>query len=1485
MSNLTADYDAVVSIIAISGDVTVAGVLVSFALQTFVALVCILAFSLLRPHGSNRYIFQPRLEFAEKEVDTAPDPLDKRPLAWTKPIFKRAKGHHKVTRLGLDATMFLELNKYLFLTFVVLTCIGVPYSIFNLYFTDITGSSANNGIDQTVYDSVTNNGSAVVTPAPTATTTSIIRPSPTLPSISLQVRCGSSWANANSTCGGICLIDADCPNGLLCYRDVIACSNTSKSISFALRLESEASTDPPVNASLIVTSGLSSLTLLQIDTKSSWFWLPTALTWIFSIVAYGMLFKLCQLYVKHRRFYFTTAEFLEQVSHRTLLITYIPNIKTSQELVEFVHLRDPSLEIDEATINRNSTRLGKLLQEHKEKTKELEVLLTNIFETEDSEKLGSSVREETDSTALVENQPHTLSDDLYNASHQHSGSSVSALEAGHEPQDNYKFQSKTSRIKDDILKQLRTKSKTQQERADEVKVLESEINKLEEAIEAIRSIPEDQNPSNGSGFLSLRTPQQAHRLIKTLKSHPKYIKKFGGLHIKFAPEFPDIYWSNIGRSPAEIYTRRFFAVVITVAVTVGFIMLLGILSTLQNLTVLFQNNASALLWLQSNPGWQNFFQTFLCPIPVAICNVLLPYILEFITFLQGVKSGAGCDRSIIYKNYVFNMIQIFLFALISGMIQNNAATTSQLPTYVYTDPVLNQVVTAIESLAQNSYFYITMLASFYAGFGFEILQGLKLIISFIRRQFFKLTPRDEYELNGMAKMDFVQFYVTLVMAFTISLTFSIIAPFILPFSMLFFGITFVVMKYQLMYVYEVERETHGSFFPKLFNVLSVSVFFFQLITLLVVFAQNASTSYSPADSIPAFKQWMILAPLPIITALLWLWMRMFRIPQGLYCVDDLLELSDPESKASKASPATFAAEAGKDVRLSLKYQVFNHEFVTPLPRVLLDPKYTSQRIQECYTPRVRAPQDPNDPRVRAWALSLPSLQARKQDIAKRLLRGGKASELSYQEIQDLSMGQLEAMGGVPPESLEELSIQDKVAVEIERELAGNIGSAAESSHDDEDPPADASNSREETPSVVVPEIVVEEPRDEATDEEVVEALFEDPVEQTKTSMSETERSSEEPTDLVEKTVSVEEIVIVEEGPLIYDEVALVDLRSSNEVEAVPAEASMDVEMVIIRASIPRLAPDQELKNEESLLIVDENAEDFDEGPKNLPGTEIPEPVDKTQSHNPFVTESELFLDAIEGPEVAGQVEDGSKSLEPNISAAEPPLFEQVDRSDFGVKVPETHSTDVEPAVIEHIEEPEVNVSEPYVIEEEPPIEQGGDLSVFETKEIAPASDEPEIYYVRKADPVIVTSLEVDVLNPREHIVGKDHYVEYEVVSKMSIPNYPQTGNARRRYRDFDAFRKDLVYEFPTRNFAPIPPKVSVLFNKSQDVVEARRLAFASFLKSVAADSYIHTRSMALRRFLLDESYSPIERIISGSTGWGSSLLSPLSSYFETPSKE
>jgi hypothetical protein len=186
-----------------------------------------------------------------------------------------------------------------------------------------------------------------------------------------------------------------------------------------------------------------------------------------------------------------------------------------------------------------------------------------------------------------------------------------------------------------------------------------------------------------------------------------------------------------------------------------------------------------------------------------------------------------------------------------------------------------------------------------------MVQGVQVVVGFIRRKFFVSTPRQEFEANQPRSLDSSVHYSTLCTTFLISMGFCVISPIVLPskfyffymnvildqffkisnlyihekkilVGMLIFGFAFIIMKYQTMYVYENRTESGGTWWPKVFNLISIGVGFGQCITLTIVFAASRDLPGTAA------KPWIALTPLPFLTAALWAFVHVRVAPRAAF---------------------------------------------------------------------------------------------------------------------------------------------------------------------------------------------------------------------------------------------------------------------------------------------------------------------------------------------------------------------------------------------------------------------------------------------------------------------------------------------------------------------------------------------------------------------------------------------------------------------------
>lgn len=96
-------------------------------------------------------------------------------------------------------------------------------------------------------------------------------------------------------------------------------------------------------------------------------------------------------------------------------------------------------------------------------------------------------------------------------------------------------------------------------------------------------------------------------------------------------------------------------------------------------------------------------------------------------------------------------------------------------------------------------------------------------------------------------------YADNLFVFTICMGFALVAPLILPFALAFFAGALVVYKRMILFVYEPEFESAGTFWPKTYRRMVASLYFMQLALLCVLITNEA------------FKEVAWLAPLPLLT--------------------------------------------------------------------------------------------------------------------------------------------------------------------------------------------------------------------------------------------------------------------------------------------------------------------------------------------------------------------------------------------------------------------------------------------------------------------------------------------------------------------------------------------------------------------------------------------------------------------------------------------
>ena len=110
----------------------------------------------------------------------------------------------------------------------------------------------------------------------------------------------------------------------------------------------------------------------------------------------------------------------------------------------------------------------------------------------------------------------------------------------------------------------------------------------------------------------------------------------------------------------------------------------------------------------------------------------------------------------------------------------------------------------------------------------QLLQIGPILVQQFYRTFLCKTPRDYAEVFAPRMYNFGWGYPVPVFMFVVILVYSTISPLILVFGVIYFAMSYLVCKYQLLYVYFHSYEVAGRMWPMVFSRIIIGLIIFEL---------------------------------------------------------------------------------------------------------------------------------------------------------------------------------------------------------------------------------------------------------------------------------------------------------------------------------------------------------------------------------------------------------------------------------------------------------------------------------------------------------------------------------------------------------------------------------------------------------------------------------------------------------------------------------
>jgi len=279
---------------------------------------------------------------------------------------------------------------------------------------------------------------------------------------------------------------------------------------------------------------------------------------------------------------------------------------------------------------------------------------------------------------------------------------------------------------------------------------------------------------------------------------------------RMSPFKDDIYWANLHHSESERKTFSIIGLVAYCALILFFSNIMIALTRLADLNSLAEHSGLVRNLTESNPALSATIQGLIPVILLSVFFAILPIVLWVIVGLSRPQCQNDQEGSVLPK-YSDCLIGCGLLVPVFATLLADPDSFSDI----------NDIAQILsDKLPGQSTLYMAYVLNA-ALFG--IAMELSGIVYWITKSL----------LGGeQPEMIFYTAYPSVIMMYTITLTYSVQAPLTLLWGLIYFGLSYWVWKYQLLYVYKPKLSSYTwKNYSAVFNRLHGGIFIMQLVLI------------------------------------------------------------------------------------------------------------------------------------------------------------------------------------------------------------------------------------------------------------------------------------------------------------------------------------------------------------------------------------------------------------------------------------------------------------------------------------------------------------------------------------------------------------------------------------------------------------------------------------------------------------------------------
>lgn len=369
---------------------------------------------------------------------------------------------------------------------------------------------------------------------------------------------------------------------------------------------------------------------------------------------------------------------------------------------------------------------------------------------------------------------------------------------------------------------------------DSIEFYSDELQYLTSRIRQLRSYLTDDSHSQfgTTGFVTFRQQRSA---IISAQVICDSVDSAGivGMEVNLAPAPSDLVWEHLSVSPYRKKIQSLIVTVVFYGISFFWVIPISFVASFASLDELGKLEAfkSIVQEIAKNDRLYLFLQTILPPMAINIFLLIAPIMLQYLSKYQAIESHSLMEKATLAKYFLFLYFNVFFVFALSSAIWSFIGQIVDNPISII--GTLANVIPKGTTFFQNYVIYCTTWVMI------DLLRP-NVIFTWIFRRLFCTTPRDFFQLNRTTSyLDYGVFYPWHILIFVIVLCYSIISPLIIFFGAIYFGASYLVYKYQLVFVYIKEWEAYGRHYVMAFKRVIVGIVVFQLTLSGMLGVKNA----------------------------------------------------------------------------------------------------------------------------------------------------------------------------------------------------------------------------------------------------------------------------------------------------------------------------------------------------------------------------------------------------------------------------------------------------------------------------------------------------------------------------------------------------------------------------------------------------------------------------------------------------------------------